>query len=95
MYTAGLVNNGKTNFWHFRGAADIAVLYRTDGWSQQGTLLQKIIKMECEVISKISTASKVNILNLNWRIIADFRTYMIPRDISHLCQKIDYIYSLK
>ena len=37
----------------FAGAANIAVLYRTDGWSQQGTLLQKIIKMECEVIPKV------------------------------------------
>ena len=30
--------------WHFAGAAKIAVLYRTDGWSQQET---------CEVIPKV------------------------------------------
>ena len=34
---------------HFAGASNIAVLYRRKGWSQQGTLLQKNTKLECEV----------------------------------------------
>ena len=42
----------------FVGVANIAVLYRTDGWSQQGTLLQKVLKIECEVILEVKHCLK-------------------------------------